>query len=122
MPVVLPLKPSIGNFTFRTLLLDNEYLFRCRWNRQTLAYYLDVSESDKTPILYGMKVVLGTYLGRSSTHPLFRRGVFAPRIPLGTDRREAQFADLGVRVQVWYFTNEEAFAQVANTLTGTTPP
>jgi len=119
---VLPLRPSIGNFEFRTVLLSVEYKFKCRWNRQTLAYYLDIREADATPIRFGVKIVLGTYLGRTSTHPLFRRGVFAPRIPQGDDRREAQFDDLGTRVQVWYYTNEEVVAQVVNVLTGNPPP
>lgn len=121
MPVVLPLKPSIGNYEFRVVLLDAEYKFRCRWNRQTAAYYLDVWESDGTPIRYGIKIVLGTYVGRGGVHPLFRSGVFAPRIPRGEDRREPQYDDLGTRVEVWYYTNEEAFVQLVNTLTGATP-
>lgn len=122
MPVILPLRPSIGNYTFRSVLDSVEYKFRVTWNRLSLAYYFDISEANGDPILLGAKVVLGVYIGRTSTHPLFRNGVLVPRIPQGNDRREASFDDLGTRVQVWYFTSDEVFATVVNSITGSTPP
>jgi hypothetical protein len=116
VPVVLPFKPSVGNYQFRSVLSSVEYLFQVRWSNREQFYYFDVAESDGTPIVIGIKAVLGVYYGRVSTHPLFRQGVMAPRIPQGGDRREAQFDDFGVRVQVWYMTNAEVLEEILGNL------
>ena len=116
MPVILPFRPSDGSYRFRSILLGSEYLFRVRWNSVDRDYagswFFDVLEFDERPIVIGIKIVLGVYYGRVSTHPLFREGAMVPRIPHGDDRREPGFDDMGTRVQVWYFTRDEVAAEI----------
>jgi len=86
-----------------------------KWNRIEEAYYLDVYQADGEPILYSVKLVLGAYLGRASTHALFRRGVLVCR-PQDSDRSEARFDDLGTRVQLWYFTIDDLAEEILGNL------
>lgn len=120
MPVTLPFRPSIGNYRFNSILNGSEYKFRVRWNRLEQAYFFDVREITDEPIIFGVKVVLGVYLGRVSNHRLFRRGVLVAR-PQGDDRAEPAFDDCGSRVLVEYFTREEMFAEILSSLSGSSP-
>lgn len=119
MPVILPFKSGVGDYTFSAVLRDVEYQFRVRWNSREDAWFFDVKEPDLTPIATGIKVVLGAYFAREITHPLFRDGAMVCRIPHGDDRREPGFDDIGgqdARVQVWYFTRAEVVAEIMETL------
>lgn len=109
MPEILPLRPSIGAYRFTTPLNDVQYVFNVRWNSLDAAWYFDVSEFDGKPILRGVKVVLGTYLGRWSNHPLLLAGVFVARssAPVHTN---PGFDDLGRTVQVLYFSRADLAA------------
>ncbi len=115
MAIVLPLRPSIGSYTFPLAIDDVQYQFAIRWNSRERnglgAWFMDVSEFDGTPILRGQKIVLGTYLGRWSLHPLLLNGVFAPRsnAPIGVD---PVFDTLGVTVQVLYFNRADLAAEL----------
>jgi len=112
MPVILPLQPSVGTYRFRSVLQTVEYGFRMRWNSRDSSWYLDVREADQTPIALGLRVVLGAYLGRVSTHFIFRNGALVARVPHGDDRREAGFDDMGTRVQLWYFDRAEVIQEM----------
>lgn len=114
--VIIPFAPSIPEQAFTVQLGLGQYSFRALWNARARddkgLWYLDVSELDGTPILKSVAIVLGTFLGRRSPHPLFRAGVFvAVNMTRGED--EAGLDDLGVQVQVRYFTLEEAFARLS---------
>jgi len=128
MPVVLPLRPSIGAYRFTLQLEDVQYRFRLKWNsveRPGSApatpgvitapakgmWYMDIAEFDGTPILAGVKIVLGSYLGRWSNHPLILNGVFVARssAPIHDD---PGFDDLGVTVQVLYFNRADLAAEM----------
>lgn len=121
MPVILPLQPSVGNYQFRSILAGVEYRFLAQWNRREQAAYLTIREADNRLIAASLKVVLGVYIGRVVKHTLFRNGALVCRIPRGDDRREPQFDDLGSRVEVWYFTREEMFAEIVGALIGSPP-
>lgn len=112
MPVVLPFRPSIGAYQFRSVLLGSEYRFRVRWNRVDLSWYFDLREVSGEPIVLSVRIVLGVYFARASTHRLFREGAMVARIPQGDDRREAGFGDLGARVQIFYFTYDELLEEI----------
>jgi hypothetical protein len=120
MPFILPLVPSVPLYTVTLVGIDDRtYNFRLRWNSQANgrqgAWCMDVYEVDNTPIAVGIKIVLGVYLGRTSTHPLFRNGVFIARDTSGQSR-EATLHDLGTRVVVEYFTARE-IENIAGALT-----
>lgn len=104
--IVLPFIPSVGRYRFSTVIEDTQYVFDVRWNTRDAAWYFDVREADLTIIASGLKIVLGTYIGRQSTHSLFSDGVF---VAYDQSRQglDAGLDDLGARVQVKYLTRLE---------------
>jgi hypothetical protein len=84
----------------------NTYIFELKWNVWDSSWYLSLYEADGTIIITGKRVVLGTYIGRRSRHPLLRKGVL---VAVDTTRTgtEATLDDLGTRVKLRYFTTQE---------------
>lgn len=117
--LILPFRPSIGHYDFDTDIEDRTYIFDVQWNARDNvdpntgvargAWYFDVREQDGAAIALGIKIVLGTYLGRRLNHPLFRRGVLLAIDTAGGEGRgrDAGFDDLGTRVIVKYYTTVE---------------
>ncbi len=115
MAADIPLIPSEPWYTL-TVPLDNPegdgttaYVFVVRWNERDEHWYFDLLEQDNTAILTGVRIVLGTYLGRRSRHPLLRGGVFIAIDTTG-EGRDAAFDDLGTRVVLRYFTVQDVMA------------
>lgn len=111
MPKVLPLntRNESPHFSVGTVINDQSYTFSCKWNSRDNSWYLDVDEESGTPIVSGVRIVLGVYLGRKSTHPLFTSGVFVA-IDLSRQSKEATIDDLGTRVIVVRYSVEEIVA------------
>lgn len=111
--VTIPFKPSIANQTFSTTIEDEEYRFSARWNSRAGQWRMDVFDAEGNAIIRGVAIVLGTYLGRTSTHRLFRNGVF---VALDTTQTgtEATLDDLGTRVVVRYCQRAELIARFVN--------
>lgn len=108
MAVIIPIVPGEPEQRL-AIALDNEpYVLRVRWNTRDNAWYLDAWERDgKTPIAYGLKLVLGVLLGRTVPHPLFAAGMFlVPADP--SDGREAGLNDLGGRINLVHLTTADA--------------
>lgn len=99
--ITIPFQPSLANYSFGCAINDVTYLFEVRWNDRALAWYFSLAETDTTPIISGIKIVLGAYLGRQCSHDLFKGGVF---VAVDTSGKEAEagFDDMGVRVIVKY--------------------
>jgi hypothetical protein len=100
--VELPILPEtggtrVGFFRVGTTIENVQYIIDGRWNSRDAAWYLDFYEGDLTPIIYGVKVVLGAYLARRSNHPLFANGVLVA-VDLTNSGKEATFDDFGTRV------------------------
>lgn len=110
-PIELPFKGGIGYYRLGTSIGGTHYLVDVRWNVSAAAWYLDFFEQDETPIILGVKLVLGAYLGRRSNHPLFTSGVFVA-IDLTNSGREAAFDDLGGRVIVTYIPVVELIRRI----------
>lgn len=123
MPAVIPFIPSNGNYDFDVDIDGASYHFDVRWNSRDEvpatasregvdgAWYFDISESDGTPIARGLKITVGSYIGRYSTHELFEKGVIAA-IDTSGAYRDPGFDDLGTRVEVRYYTVEDLVAEV----------
>lgn len=109
MALVLPFDSSSPYYTFTTTIEGAEYRFNVRWNGRDAAWYFDVLELDNTPIVHGVKVVLGCYLGRHTNHPLFRQGVIVAT-DLSSAGRDATVDDLGTRVVVMRLTIAEVLS------------
>lgn len=100
--LLLPILPEVsgvrvGQFRVGTTIENIQYIFDGRWNSRDAAWYLDLYEIDQTPIITGLKVVLGCYLGRRVNHRLFRDGVLVA-VDLSGQHKDATFDDFGVRV------------------------
>lgn len=93
-------------FSISTVLDAEVFVFECKWNFRDESWYLSIFEEDNTPIVQGVRMVLGTYLGRKSTHKLFKSGVFVMVDTTGQSM-EATQEDLGYRVKLIRFSVEE---------------
>lgn len=120
MALLIPFRPSIGRYRFITVIGGDQYIFRVRWNTRDAAWYFNLLEYDETPILEGVKVVLGTYLGRRSNHPLLLNGVFVARSN-ATVHKDPGLDDLGASVNVLYFTRAEMVTEMYGSITASAP-
>ena len=105
MPALIPLQPSVPRYTFSTALSNAVYTFRVYWNSRSEVWYMDVYTDDETLLRAGVPLLLGVELdkGRSAEWPDGRFLVYDTENS-GVD---ATLDDLGTRVQLWYFTNDE---------------
>lgn len=110
--LILPFIPSVAAYEFSTDIEGISYTFDVRWNSRDEGWYFNLFEDNGAPIAYGLKVVLGTLIGETTPHNLFRLGVLVV-IDTTQEGREATFDDLGTRVQVRYVPVAEYLARVA---------
>lgn len=110
--LILPFIPSVAAYEFSADIDGVSYLFDVRWNSRDQAFYFNLFEDDGEPIAYGLKVVLGTLIGETTPHGLFRNGIIVA-VDTTQESREATFDDLGTRVQVRYIPVAEYLARVA---------
>lgn len=116
--IQIPLVPSVGSYRFATVITTTAYIFDVRWNTRDAAWYMDVLEVDETPIIRGIKLVLGVYLGRRSNHTLFLNGVFTLSDTSGA-KADATFDDLGVRVLLQYIPVLDLIQRISDIQAGT---
>lgn len=103
MPVIIPIDAGINDQLITTALDNVTYVLRVRWNTRDAAWYLDAWERDGTTgIAFGIKIVVGIFLGQAVQHPLFMSGMFAWDT-VGTDL-DPGFNDLGSRVLLMSLT------------------
>lgn len=119
----LPLWPrnDAPSFVFGTTLGEGEeqrqYRFAFHWNARAgedggAGWFMDVLESDDTPIRMGIRVVLGARLGRRVADSRFPPGELIARDLSGAGK-EATLDDLGIRVVIDYTSPEELAAFAA---------
>jgi hypothetical protein len=106
MSVLIPLQPSIPNYRVGTALEGVQYTLDVRWNGRDEAWYLDLLLEDETPVVHGLKLVLGAAIGSGITNPDFPPGVFVCR-DLSNEGRDAGLDDMGTRVVVYFFPHSE---------------
>lgn len=106
---------------FTTVIDGETYVIEQRWNaradNERGAWYFDLFTEDRTPIFRGVKIVLGTFLGRHAYRRLPRPGVFVA-IDTSRQHREATLDDLGTRVIVRYFSEFDLAAQLVDSMNG----
>lgn len=102
----LPIKPSVPSYRFGTNLDGVQYRFGFHWNERAEGWYMDVLESDDTPIRMGIRVVLGVRLGHRVADSRFPPGELVARDLSGAGR-EATLDDFGERVVIDYTTPAE---------------
>lgn len=110
---ILPFIPSVAAYEFSVEIDGVSYTFVVRWNSRAAAWYFDVLEGI-TPVARGLKIVLGTYLGRGITHDLFRLGAIVA-VDTAQEGRDATFDDLGTRVEVRHLPMHELIGRASGT-------
>lgn len=98
-PTLIPFTPGDNNDTIGTSIDNVRYLFAHHWNPRDAAHYFDIYQADLTSIILGVKVVLGTNLGKVSTHPFFKSYILRALDTSGQGLDAGQ-NDLGDRVVV----------------------
>ena len=95
----LPLTSAFPSYRFGTSLDGKQFTIDVRWNSRDAAWYMDVLTEDGTPVRHGIKLVLGTLLGRRVASPDYPDGVLTA-VDLARLNRDATLTDLGDRVAV----------------------
>lgn len=103
--IILP--QGLAFYDLRVALDGVTYILNFSWNARARSWYLDVQDSDGTPIVSGLAVV--------SNWPLLRRFKWNAALPGGeliatdlTGTYDAPgYTDLGTNVPLYYFTADE---------------
>ena len=102
MPAQLDIIPSVPDQRHRT----SGYVIDLRWNERAGAWFMDLLDENEDPIRMGIKVVLGTWLGRRSIDPRFPAGAILAVDTSGAGL-DAGLDDLGTRVLLRFYSAEE---------------
>lgn len=95
----VPIQQSTPNYRIGVTLVGVAYWLDLRWNTRDAAWYLDVYDANEKPICNGIKIVIGTFLGRTCNVAPFTQGVFVAFDTSGAGL-DAGFDDFGKRVQL----------------------
>lgn len=106
MSVQIPLDSATPNYRMGITLDDVPYIFDVRWNERDSSWYFDLLDVNEDPIRLGIKLVLGSPLGWRCTDDRFPKGILMAE-DLSHAGREATIDDLGTRVVVYYFSEDE---------------
>lgn len=106
MPQILPFKPNIPFYRFTTTLDGIQFIFDVHWNGREEAWYFDIIDDEGEVIRAGNKIALGSFPTIKSQDARKPPGLFFPVDTTG-DYIEATYQDIGVRVQVYYYTAQE---------------
>ncbi|MBA3841173.1 MAG: hypothetical protein H0X39_00880 [Actinobacteria bacterium] len=104
--VILPVVTSDPNHRIQTTIKGVAYLIDFRWNARDVAWYMDIYDGIEQPIRCGIKIVIGTFLGRSCSIGPFADGAFIAFDATGKGK-DAGFDDLGARVKIAYLTSAD---------------
>lgn len=100
--LTIPCRPDQTDYAFQVALDGATFTLRFRWNTRELAWYMDVGDETDAPIYTSVKIVVNFPLGFRSRDPRRPLGFF-----LAGDTtkkgRDPGIADLGDRVQLYYF-------------------
>lgn len=79
-----------------------EYVLRFYWNDRAQGWYFDVSDQDSSPILYGIRLVVGIILGRELVGDSRMWPGKMACIATTADQSDPGQFDLGARVLLVY--------------------
>lgn len=105
MPQQIPFAPSIPLQRFATTLGEVQFVFDANWNARDEAWYFDLRTEDGEMIRAGVKIVLGTFLGRTADSRAPDGFLIASDLA-GTGQ-DAGLDDLGTRVAVYFYSRDE---------------
>lgn len=97
----IDIKSSDNNARVGVSFADERFWFYPRWNQRENegvgAWFIDIREEDNTLVAGGIKLVLGTQIGRRNSHDFFKKHTLH-LVDLSNSGTEAGFDDLGQRV------------------------
>lgn len=103
---ILPLESNLPDYQFTTILDGVEVGFRLRWNDRASAWYMGIFDAAGDLIIDSVQLSLNRFIGIGICNDGFPPGVFFVFDNSGSNV-EATLEDLGDRVLVGYFTEEE---------------
>lgn len=123
MPQIIPFDATGERDEFDTELDGVRVTFVARWNERADnsdgagnategAWFFDLLNERREPLIYGVRVSTGVPLARWLRHPLTRFGAFIAADTSGRYVDPGRF-DLGQRVQLLYYTEDEIAGAVA---------
>jgi len=112
---LIKVPPSTPEMDFFCAVGGATYKFHILWNDRDQSFYMDLAQSDGTPIFSSARMVLHAYIGRTANQPPTSQGVFMV-IDTSGNLAEAGIDDLGARVQLVWIpqTSLLAFARPAS--------
>lgn len=109
MPKLVPLVPSIPNYRAGLTIESTQYLIDVRWNGRMEVWFLDLMTEAGEMIKAGIAIVLGAFLGRTAASADFPGGAFVA-VDTSNEGQDAGIDDLGTRVLLYYYSEEELAA------------
>jgi hypothetical protein len=110
MAAMLPLLTDLGatpHYSFQCELDGVTYTFEVIWNDRDGFWYMQVGDSTENPLVGAIKLVLGkSLLQRFPGNAALPPG-FLTCVDTSGQQADAGLADLGSRVQVWYYTQAD---------------
>jgi len=106
MPQQIPFTSDEPFYEFSTTLDGERFYFNVRWNDRDGAWYFDLADEEQVVIRHGIKIILGLALGMRTVSNRWPNGHM---IAFDTSQQgvDATIDDLGTRVIVVFYTNEE---------------
>jgi hypothetical protein len=113
MPVTIPCDPSLTSYVMQTVLDGITYTLAFHWNTREEAWYFDIQTADRTPLVSGIKIVVGFPLGFRTPNANKPPGLFTAVDTTGK-KQDPGIADLGNRVKLLYLSEDETRAGIAD--------
>lgn len=111
MADLIPFIQSDNNYQLTVPLTGDSgtdnFIINTRWNSRDAAWYIDIYENDYTPVALGLKLVLGSNIGRSYKHKVFFQEHFLQVVDTSGSRKDAAYDDLGGRIVVVHMSMSE---------------
>lgn len=104
--VIIPLSNSLPHYTQQAELDGAIYGLELQWNFREEAWYFSLYDSSGAVIVAGLRAVVGFPIGTRCRDARMPLGIFQFQDTTGGDA-DPGFADLGARVQLYYFTAGE---------------
>jgi hypothetical protein len=123
MPQTIPFDGTDERDQFDTELDGLRLTFVARWNERAEnrdidgnetegAWFFDLYDEQGLAIIYGVRIACGVPLARWMRHPLVRAGCIIAADASGRYVDPGRY-DLGTRVQVLYYPEDEVVAAIA---------
>lgn len=103
---LIPIEPGVPDQVFETSFEETKFILRARWNYRMGLWFLDIHDDIDEPIVYGLALVLGAYIGRRVADSRKPPGLFIMS-DLSGRSEEAGLDDITDRVGLYYFSSDE---------------